>query len=54
MTMRVGIQLFALKHYWSISTGSCLTTLLIALMLLQVTTPVYLPEELVDITALEQ
>jgi hypothetical protein len=28
MTMRVRIQLFALEHYWSISTGSCLTTLL--------------------------
>jgi hypothetical protein len=28
MTMRVHIQLLAFEHYWSILTGSCLTTLL--------------------------
>jgi hypothetical protein len=26
MTMRVSIPLLTLKHYWSTSTGSCLTT----------------------------
>jgi hypothetical protein len=31
--MRVNIQLLTLEHCWSISTGSCLTTLLIALIL---------------------
>jgi hypothetical protein len=30
MIMRVPIELLALEHCWSISTGSCLTTLLTA------------------------
>jgi hypothetical protein len=30
--MRVRIQLLALEHCWSISTGSCLTTLLTVLI----------------------
>jgi hypothetical protein len=38
MTMRIHIQLLALEHCWSISAGSCLTTLLTALISLQVTT----------------
>jgi hypothetical protein len=42
MTMCVCIQLLTLKHCWSISTGSCLTTLLTASISLQVTTT-YLP-----------
>jgi hypothetical protein len=36
--MRVCIQLLALEHYWSISTGSCLTILLTALISLRATT----------------
>jgi hypothetical protein len=32
MTMRVRIELLALKHCWNILTGSCLTTLLRALI----------------------
>jgi hypothetical protein len=32
MTMRVRIQLFELEQSWSISTGSCLTTLLTTLI----------------------
>jgi hypothetical protein len=39
MTMHIRIQLLPLEHCWSVSTGSCLATLLIALMLLRVTTP---------------
>jgi hypothetical protein len=35
--MCVCIQLLALEHCWSISTGNCLTTLLTALISLQVT-----------------
>jgi hypothetical protein len=35
---RFCIQLLALKHCWSISTGSCLTTLLTALISIQTTT----------------
>jgi hypothetical protein len=35
----------ALEHCWSISTGSCLTTLLTALISLLALPPVYLPEE---------
>jgi small-conductance mechanosensitive channel len=31
------ILLLALEHYWNISNGSCLTTLLTALILLQTT-----------------
>jgi hypothetical protein len=38
MTMRVGIQPLALEHYCSVSAGSCLTTLLKALISLQTTT----------------
>jgi hypothetical protein len=38
MTMRIHIQLLALKHCWRISTGSCLTTRLTALISLQATT----------------
>jgi hypothetical protein len=38
LAMRVRIQLLALEHCRSISTRSCLTTLLIALILLYVTT----------------
>jgi hypothetical protein len=37
-TMRVCIQLLALEHSWSISTGNCLTTLLEALISLRATT----------------
>jgi hypothetical protein len=36
--MRVGIQLLALEHCWSISTGSYLTTLLTSLISLRATT----------------
>jgi hypothetical protein len=38
VTMRDCIQQLGLKHCWSISTGSCLTTLLTALILLRGTT----------------
>jgi hypothetical protein len=38
MTMRIGIQLFAPEHTWSILTGSCLTTLLTAMIMLRATT----------------
>jgi hypothetical protein len=38
MTMHIPIQQLALEHCWSISTGSCLTTLLTAVISLQVTT----------------
>jgi hypothetical protein len=37
MTMRVRIQLLALEHCWSILTGSCLTTLLTAIIALRET-----------------
>jgi hypothetical protein len=37
MTMRFRMQLLALEHCWSISTGSCLTNLLTALISLRVT-----------------
>jgi hypothetical protein len=37
MTMRFSIQLLALEHCWSILTGSCLTTLVTALISLRVT-----------------
>jgi hypothetical protein len=36
--MRLRIQLLALEHCWSISTGSCLTTHVTALILLRATT----------------
>jgi hypothetical protein len=36
--MRVSIQLFKLQHCWSISTGSCLTTLLTDLISICATT----------------
>jgi hypothetical protein len=36
--MYIRIQLLAFEHHWSISTGSCLTTLLTALILLCGTT----------------
>jgi hypothetical protein len=35
MTMRVRIRLLAFEHCWSISAGSCLTTLLTALITLR-------------------
>jgi hypothetical protein len=54
MTVRVCIQLLALKHCWNISAGSCLIILLAALILLKQLPPVYLPEKLVEITALRQ
>jgi hypothetical protein len=38
MTMHVCIQLLPFKHCWSISAGSCLTTLLTALFSLRATT----------------
>jgi hypothetical protein len=38
MTMHIRIQLLALEYCWIISTGSCLTILLTALILLQATT----------------
>jgi hypothetical protein len=57
MTMRIHTQLLTLEHCWNISTGNCLTTLLIALISLQATTtclptylPTYLPEKLAGIT----
>jgi hypothetical protein len=39
--MRVLIQLLALEHCWSISTGSCLTILLTALISLRTCLPTY-------------
>jgi hypothetical protein len=38
MTMSVNIRLLALEHCWNFSTGSCLTTLLTALISLRATT----------------
>jgi hypothetical protein len=38
MTMHVRVQLLALEHCWSISTGSCLTNLLTDLISLRATT----------------
>jgi hypothetical protein len=38
MIMRVRTQLLALEHCWSISTGSCLTTLLTGPISLRATT----------------
>jgi hypothetical protein len=38
MTLWISIQLLSLHHYYSISTGSCLTTFLTILILLRVTT----------------
>jgi hypothetical protein len=38
MSVPILVQLVALQHCWSISTGSCLTTLLTALISLRVTT----------------
>jgi hypothetical protein len=37
-TVHICIQLLTLQHRWSISTGSCLTTLLTALISLKMTT----------------
>jgi hypothetical protein len=54
ITIRVRIQLLALEHWWGISTGSCLTIIITALISLRATTPAYLPEELIGITALQQ
>jgi hypothetical protein len=51
--MGVRMQLLALEHCWSSSSGSCLTIVLTALIYLSGRlTPVYLPEELVAATSL--
>jgi hypothetical protein len=52
--MHVRIEPLVHEHYWSILSGNCLTALLAALISLRETTPVYLHEELVEITALQQ
>jgi hypothetical protein len=54
MTMGVRIQLLALEHCWITLTESCLNTLSQSWSRSEWLPPVYLPEELVSITAPQQ
>jgi hypothetical protein len=47
-------QLLTFEHCWSISAGSCLATILMALIFFEQVPPVYLCEELVMITVVQQ